>query len=82
MSPSEGKGTKCFGWTLQLRTREGHERKMAGDLKAPDLHNFQDSEFQLFCNRPARDEANAQSGFDGGLDRFGGIEIHHALERF
>ena len=59
----------------------GDERKMAIHLEAGDLRNLERAQFQFLGDRPTRDEANAESDFHRRLDCFGGIEIHHVLER-
>jgi len=54
---------------------------MARDFKAGHVHDFQRAQFQFFGDGPARDEADAETDFDGGLDGLGGVEVHHMFER-
>ena len=81
-STAQGKYAKSFGRTLQLRPGAGHEGKMAGDLKAADFGNLERPKFQFLCNGPTRHKADPEPGFHGGLDGFGGIQIHHPPEGF
>jgi len=75
------KNTKGGGWTLGLGASAGDEGEMAIHFEPGDLGNFQCAQFEFFGDGPARDEADAEADFDSGLDRFGGIEIHDAVEQ-
>src|SRR6202011_2654407 len=67
--------------TLRFRPRAPDQGKMARDAQTRNLRNFQRVQFQFFGNRPARNKADAESCFHCRLDRLGGIEVHHVLER-
>jgi len=55
---------------------------MARDSETWNFHNLKRAQFQFLGDGPARNEADAESGLDRGLDGFGGIEVHHVQERF
>jgi len=54
---------------------------MAHNSETCDLRNLQRTQFQFLGNGPTRNEADAESCFHCRLDRFGGIEVHHIVER-
>ena len=56
------------------------EGKVASDFEAAHLSDFERAEFEFFRDGPARNESDAESGFDGGFDGFGGIEVHYGFE--
>ena len=67
---------------MQGWTRARDKGKITSNAKSANLSNLEDAEFQFFHDCPMRNESNAESSVDGGLDGFGGIEIHHAAEGF
>src|SRR6266404_1990290 len=67
--------------TLRLRPGARNEGKMAHNSETCNLRNLERPKFQLFGNGPTRNEADGESCFHCGLDRLGGIEVHHTLKR-
>ena len=67
---------------LRLRPLYVCDQELSLDLES---FNFNDLEAgvqsQIFANRPSRDEADSESGFNGGFDGFGGIKFHHDTHR-
>src|SRR5258708_10025812 len=67
--------------TLGFRPGAPNEGKIAHDAEACNLRNLERAELQLVGNGPTRNEADPESCFHCRFDRFGGIEVHHILER-
>src|SRR5579863_2786120 len=80
--PSDSEGTEGFSRALLFGTGAGHEGKVTRHLEATHGERRQSAELELLGDCPARDESDAKSGFDRGLDGFGGVEIHDRLEVF
>lgn len=71
-----------FGGALERGAGAGDEREVARHGESADVAKFEGAEFEFLGDGAAGDEADAESGFDGGLDGLGGIEVHDGAERF
>lgn len=56
--------------------------ELAGELETFDARDGEGAEGELVANSPLRDEGDAEAGFDGAEEAFGGVELHDGAEIF
>src|ERR1039457_3094504 len=77
----EGESAKCAGWALRLGAGTRKQPKGAVKFEGGNFRSLERAQFHSIGDGPAGDESDSEADFDGGLDGFGGIEIHDVLER-